>query len=237
MKKVVFRLVCVVVLGLAGFFCYCQWFGASPFESMDFWPVAQQTTRKVIVIDPGHGFEDSGKEGVNNVLEKDLNLAIAFKLKDCLSASGFKVYMTRSDDKTLYDGFVAGSKREDLQRRVQLMTDTQAAAVVSIHQNSFTQEKYKGAQCFYYAGSLEGERLAAAIQAQLIAQVDSQNTRQPKSNGEYYILKNAPENSPIVLVECGFLSNYEEAKKLAGEEYQQQIAQAICDGVKDYFGE
>ena len=99
-----------------------------------------------IVIDSGHGFFDAGKIGVSGALEKDINLAIALKLKADLESQGFHVRMTRENDVQLYDGMRPSDKKEDMQKRVSLMTDENCILAVSIHQNSFTEEKYRGAQ-------------------------------------------------------------------------------------------
>ena len=141
-----------------------------------------------IVIDSGHGFFDAGKIGVSGALEKDINLAIALKLKADLESQGFHVRMTREDDVQLYDGMRPSDKKEDMQKRVSLMTDGNCILAVSIHQNSFTEEKYRGAQVFYYGPSERSRELAASIQQALIEFQDPDNTRQEKANEDYYLL-------------------------------------------------
>ena len=116
-----------------------------------------------IVIDSGHGFFDAGKIGVSGALEKDINLAIALKLKADLESQGFHVRMTREHDVQLYDGMRPSDKKEDMQKRVSLMTDENCILAVSIHQNSFTEEKYRGAQVFYYGPSERSSGLATSI--------------------------------------------------------------------------
>ena len=105
---------------------------------------------------------------------------------------------------------------------------------VSIHQNSYTSPEIKGAQVFYYTTSAESQKLAETIQKTLIEQVDPENHREAKANDSYYMLKKTA--SAIVIVECGFLSNPEEAEKLSDEEYQQKMADAITLGVFRYLG-
>lgn len=176
----------------------------------------------VIVVDPGHGGEDPGKVGINDVLEKDLNLQIAKKVKKLLEEAGIKIVMTRTNDK------VPDAKKEDLNQRVQLINETKPTLALCIHQNSYPDEKIKGAQVFYHTITPEAEDVATIVQEQLRT-VDPTNTRQIKENDTYFMLKNC--QVPTIIVECGFLTNPEEAAKLTQEEYQDQIAQAICEGV------
>lgn len=192
-----------------------------------------QNEEKFIVIDSGHGFFDAGKTGVNGAEEKTINLAIAEKLRDNLKQQGYEVRMTREDDHTLYDGSCPATKQEDMKKRVALMNMPGCMLAVSIHQNSFTQEKYKGAQVFYYSGSEESNRLASVIQGSMRELLDAENTRQEKANSDYYLLKRAAV--PVVICECGFLSNCEEAELLVTDEYQEKTAWAIFVGILKYL--
>ena len=176
----------------------------------------------VIVVDPGHGGEDPGKVGINDVLEKDLNLQIAKKVKKLLEEAGIKIVMTRTNDK------VPDAKKEDLNQRVQLINDTKPKLALCIHQNSYPDAKIKGAQVFYHTITPEAEDVASIVQEQLQT-VDPTNTRQIKENDTYFMLKNT--QVPTIIVECGFLTNPEEAAKLTQEDYQDKLAQAICEGV------
>ena len=176
----------------------------------------------VIVVDPGHGGEDPGKVGVNDVLEKDLNLQIAKKVKKLLEEAGIKIVMTRTNDK------VPDAKKEDLNQRVQLINDTKPKLALCIHQNSYPDAKIKGAQVFYHTITPEAEDVASIVQEQLRT-VDPTNTRQIKENDTYFMLKNT--QVPTIIVECGFLTNPDEATKLTQEDYQDKLAQAICEGV------
>ncbi len=188
-----------------------------------------------IVIDVGHGGFDSGKIGVNGELEKDINLQIALKLKKTIEDAGMNVIMTREDDQGLYDESASNKKAQDLQRRCDLINETKPLMTISIHQNSYTSPEIKGAQVFYYTTSSESQKLAEILQNTLIEQVDPQNHRAAKSNDSYYLLKRT--DSVIVIVECGFLSNPEEAEKLSEEDYQQKMADAICHGIHQYLEE
>lgn len=176
----------------------------------------------VIVVDPGHGGEDPGKVGINDVLEKDLNLQIAKKVKKLLEEAGIKIVMTRTNDK------VPDAKKEDLNQRVQLINETKPKLALCIHQNSYPDAKIKGAQVFYHTITPEAEDVASIVQEQLRT-VDPTNTRQIKENDTYFMLKNT--QVPTIIVECGFLTNPDEAAKLTQEDYQDKLAQAICEGV------
>lgn len=187
-----------------------------------------------IVVDVGHGGFDSGKIGVNGVLEKDINLQIALKLKKTLEDAGMTVVMTREDDKGLYDESASNKKAQDLQRRCDLINEQKPLMTISIHQNSYTSPEIKGAQVFYYTTSSESQKLAEILQKTLIEQVDTENHREAKANDSYYLLKRT--DSVIVIVECGFLSNPQEAEKLSDEDYQQKMVNAICTGINKYLG-
>ena len=180
----------------------------------------------IVVIDPGHGGEDPGKVGVNDALEKDINLKIAEKLRLLLEENGIQIVMTREDD------FVPESKREDLKKRVELINEVDPDIVICIHQNSFTNQTVAGPQVFYHGDSEISKMIAQTLQEELWL-VDEEHQRQIKGNENYYMLSET--NVPTVIVECGFLSNAADAEKLVTEEYQDQIAKAICLGVKKWL--
>lgn len=188
-----------------------------------------------IVVDAGHGGDDPGKIGVNGALEKDINLIIAHKLRELLESQGYEVVMTRSTGDGLYQPGTKNMKVEDMQKRCEIVSEAMPVFTVSIHQNSYPEEYVKGAQVFYYGQSKEGEALAKKIQGSLIEHLDPENHRVEKANESYYLLKKTP--TPTVIVECGFLSNYEEAKLLGTEEYQDKVAWAIMMGITQYLDE
>lgn len=185
-----------------------------------------------IAIDPGHGGVDPGKVGINQQLEKDINLSIALKLEQQLLALGFQVIMTRREDIGLYQEQDTNKKRTDMKKRVELINNSHADLCVSIHQNSYTSENATGAQVFYYSKSEDGKTLANYIQKELIAKVDPSNKRVEKDNHNYYMLLHV--SCPSVIIECGFLSNWREATNLADDYYQETIATAIASALQQY---
>ncbi len=188
-----------------------------------------------VVIDAGHGGDDPGKVGINGANEKDINLEIAELVKVFLEANDITVVMTRESDDGLYDADAPNKKVQDMKRRIALIDETAPALTVSIHQNSYPEEYVHGAQVFYYSGSTQGKRLAESIQTELVGRVDPENKRQVKANDSYYLLKKT--GIPIVIVECGFLSNGAEAEKLCSPGYQERIAWAIHIGILRYLNE
>lgn len=189
---------------------------------------AVEAKKVEVVLDPGHGESDPGKIGINQALEKDINLKIAKKVQSRLEKEGVQVAMTREKDEMLAKEGDTNKKIQDMKARVQLMNEISPKLVVSIHQNSYTDEKIHGAQVFYYAQSAEG-KTAAEIMQKALLKVDESNKRQAKEDSTYYILKRT--KSPTVIVECGFLSNQEEAELLVSDEYQEKLADAITEGI------
>ena len=154
-------------------------------------------------------------------------------MKKYLEANDVRVVMTRERDEGLNSAGASNKKVQDMKRRIELIDETAPDVTVSIHQNSYPEEYVHGAQVFFYTGSKEGEALAQAIQKQLVEKVDPENKRQVKANDSYYLLKKT--GIPIVIVECGFLSNSTEAEKLCDSEYQDHVAWAIHMGILRYL--
>jgi len=187
---------------------------------------------KIIVLDPGHGYPDSGTSSADGICEKDLNLQIALLTKKILESKGFDVVLTRKNDLSLSKS-KTNNKREDLINRKKIREQANADIFISIHMNHFSEEKYYGAQVFYNDITEENEYLAKTIQENLIEIADPSNTRVHKKDNSIFVLKNT--NIPSVLVECGFLSNSEEAMRLSDKNYQTKIAKAIYFGIKQYL--
>ncbi len=212
--------------------------GAFWFSGKALLLVQNTVEKKVIAIDPGHGGFDGGftptwKINGKQWLEKDINLSISLRLKEKLKAAGYEVVMTRESDEDLTGGVSNHKKQTDMKKRVALINESGADLAISIHQNSFQEESSHGAQTFYHPSSLEGKRLAELLLEEVKAVVQDDNHRVPKENAGYYMLKNS--TCPLVIVECGFLTNYEEAQKLVTEEYQEKITEGIFRGICKYF--
>ena len=141
--------------------------------------------------------------------------------------------MTRESDSGLYSESSTNKKAEDMQKRCQIITDANPLFTVSLHQNSYPSPEIKGAQVFYYGQSTGGKELADILQTSLIANVDPENKRVAKANESYYLLKKTP--TPTVIVECGFLSNPQEAELLLSSDYQDKLVNAIYLGIMEYL--
>jgi len=225
--KSLVMVITVCVLFIAGIITYIT--AKDVFEEVS----VKNGKKYKILIDSGHGGIDPGKVGVNGAYEKDINLSIALCLKQELEDKGCEVVMTRETDTGLYNENDRSKKAADLKRRVELMNSENPDAIVSIHQNSFTQESSKGAQVFYQTTSTEGKKFAEIMQKQLADSLDKSNKRVAKPNSDYYILKNS--KGVAIIVECGFLSNPQEAQMLVSGDYQKKIAEAVAIGVLDYL--
>jgi N-acetylmuramoyl-L-alanine amidase len=197
-------------------------------------PVMEKKTYTV-VLDAGHGGQDGGKVSVDGYLEKDVNLAIVQYLKTYLEESDVHVVLTRSDGNGLYQESDTNKKRADMNKRCSIIEMADADAVVSIHQNSYPDENVCGPQVFYYETSEKGLALAQYIQDRFDYILGEDNRRSVKANTDYYLLKNV--SVPIVIVECGFLSNPQEAEKLESVAYQQSVAWTIHMGIMEYLNQ
>ena len=186
-------------------------------------------SKGVILIDAGHGGVDGGAQGKNGTVEKDINLAISEKLKKSLEDEGYKVYMTREDDNDLGENKVA-----DLNARCKMKKETNCDVFISIHQNKFSIERCFGSQV-WYANNAKSSNLAVAVQESLKENTDDNNKRLAKpAKDQYKILRDGYEGA-CVIVECGFLSNYNEEKLLKTEEHQDKIVKGITCGINKYF--
>ena len=194
--------------------------------------------QKTVIIDAGHGGEDPGKvSNYSDLREKDLNLIIAQKTRELLEKENFTVIMTRQEDRLEYaEGTtnVIEKRRQDLNRRKKIMDESGAAIVVSIHLNGFNQTQYYGAQTFYPPNSEDSKKLAEVLQKSIRDTCDPENKREPQLKKDPIIIL-ADLKTPTVIVECGFLSNAEEEKKLGTAEYQDKLAAAITLGIQEYF--
>ncbi|WP_055668525.1 N-acetylmuramoyl-L-alanine amidase CwlD [Desnuesiella massiliensis] len=204
---------------------------------MSFAKTIENTKDKIILIDPGHGGMDGGAVSKNGTLEKDISLLISLKVKGSLEKAGYKVFMTRDEDKGLYEnkGTVRNKKNQDLTNRCKMKKETNCDMFISIHLNMFPQSKYSGAQV-WYSREEESKTLARILQKNMIEDLDPQNNRVEKPALDQYKILRDGYDKPGVIIECGFLSNEQEEAKLKTEEYQQKIAETITKSVKEYYG-
>ena len=193
---------------------------------------------KVIIIDAGHGGEDSGAIGVSGVYEKDLNLEIATALGEELKNRGYTVVYTRTEDKMLYspeENIKGMRKISDLNNRCKLTEQYEDCILISIHMNSYGSSKYSGLQVYYSDENDKSAVLAQKIQNSVRSELQPSNRRQIKSGDSLYLLQNV--SCSAVLIECGFLSNKDECEKLSQKEYQKQLSFSIICGIIEYINE
>ena len=194
---------------------------------------------KTIVLDAGHGLPDQGAEGVYGTTEQLINLQITFKIQEMLEQSGVNVILTRSDENGIYSKdkkSIYDKKVSDIKNRVEIVNNSQANILVSIHLNKYPQDSiYRGWQTFYKKDNAQGMSLAESIQKSINSNIEYNNTRTCHSIKDIYLIDNIV--IPGVIVECGFLSNYEETELLLTDEYQNKIAWGIYLGIINYFKE
>lgn len=188
--------------------------------------------RKCVIIDAGHGGVDGGATSCTGVLESQINLQIALRLEDLMHLVGVDTVMIRREDISVYtEGeSIAAKKVSDLKERVRIVNSTGNAVLISIHQNTFSDPRYSGAQVFY-ASSGESRKLAETLQSAFVTSINPGSNRKAKKGSGVYLLDKIEKTG--VLVECGFLSNPEEEACLRSKTYQQKlcsvIASVICD--------
>lgn len=187
------------------------------------------TSRNTVVIDAGHGGKDAGTSGVDGALEKDVNLNIALSLYDFLMVSGINTLLTRDGDYEMYsDGEIRD--HSDLYNRMDFINSVPSSILISIHQNHFEDEKEWGTQIWYSANTELSKTLADNILKNIKDNLQPENNRLNKaSDDSYYLLYKA--SVPSIMVECGFMSNIDENKKLQDSEYQNDIAYSILTGI------
>jgi len=188
-----------------------------------------------VIIDAGHGGEDSGAIGINGRYEKDLNMEISQKLGEYLSAAGFKVIYTRTEDCLLYteeENIKGFRKINDLKNRVKIANEYENALFISIHMNSYGSPECRGLQV-YHSSDPSSRELAGSIQNEVKKKLQVNNRRSIKEGSGIYVLENT--NVPAILIECGFLSNPEECEKLSEKEYQKELSFTILCGIIEYM--
>lgn len=180
-----------------------------------------------ILVDAGHGGYDGGARAINGGLwEKEYNLRMALQIQSALEAQGAQVIMTRMEDKAFAD-----RKRPDLDARLRMAKDGDADLLLSVHMNQYHDAVESGPQVFYRKNNADSRLLAGCLQAALIGGLQPTRVRSAMA-GDYYMLS-LP--IPSVLIECGFISNPQEAKWLMDADYQKRLAEAVCTGVCEYI--
>ncbi len=195
-------------------------------------PVSNHT----IILDAGHGNPDGGATGSDGSVESDLNLSLVLKLQNLLESSNCTVILTRSDENGIYEAdsnTIREQKVSDMKNRVKIANNSNSEIFVSIHMNKLEQTQYSGWQTFYKNQDENSKKIAESIQLSLNNFMKKQNSRTIKSISNIYLTKNV--EIPLVLVECGFLSNAEENKLLQTDEYQNELAWSIYIGIMDYL--
>ncbi len=225
------RFLIIVVLCLVAGFGYVRK-AVSPVSAT---PVQSKT----IIIDAGHGGFDGGAGADDGTLEKDINLEIAMKIKDCLKLCGYNVIMTREEDTGTDDNpnaSISARKKSDLRNRLELMQNDKDTTYVSVHLNKFTTSAASGTQVFYTPNFNEARVLGECIQSTVVSLLQPDNHRVIKQGTDStFLLKNA--KVPAVIVECGFLSNAGDLKNLKDETYQRKMAFCITCGIMRYYNE
>ena len=197
---------------------------------------ASNLTPITIVLDAGHGGEDGGCES-NGLVEKELNLDITMRLASLLRKQNVNVILTRETDELLYDknsDYEGKKKYQDVRRRLEIAKEQENPVLVSIHMNFFAQTQYSGLQVWYSQNNTDSLPLAEIIRKNNAEKLQSDNTRAIKAaTSSINLLHNA--KCPAVLVECGFLSNVEEAALFETHEYRQKIADVIFEAVTKFL--
>lgn len=190
----------------------------------------------VLILDAGHGGLDGGCSAADGSVEKSINLNIMLSVRDLSKLFGYNVETTRDTDKSIHDKGITGIKNQkisDMENRLELFNKYNNSICVSIHQNTFSDPKFNGAQMFYSDKNETSEQFATIMQQQFVDNLQPDNQREIKLCGKELYLCYYCDN-PAVMVECGFLSNPEEAAKLTTIDYQKEVAFTIFTGINKF---
>lgn len=230
----------LLIIGLLFLFCstltamLCLTFNANN-EATEV--LSNRVYQNTVIVDAGHGGEDGGAVGIDGTNEKDINLNIALKLERILSFYGFNVIMTRTQDvMTCDEGLSTLRERKvsDIHNRFALIEANPDAIFVSVHQNKFNDTNQNGTQVFYSGNNEKSKLLAENIQTAVVSVLQPSNKRVVKRSGSgIYLLYHT--RAPAVLVECGFISNPDEVKRLNDDSYRMKTAMLIADGILKYY--
>lgn len=187
-----------------------------------------------IVIDAGHGGIDGGATSCTGVLESHLNLEIALRLEDMFHLLGYDTVMIRRTDESIYTqgSTIASQKVSDLKERVRIANETEEAILISLHQNTYSDSRYRGAQVFY-ADEDDSKKMAKALQQNLVSVLNPGSQRKTKPAKGVYLMEHI--SCPGILIECGFLTNPEEEALLRSNKYQKNLCAVIAATVSSYL--
>lgn len=171
-----------------------------------------------IVLDAGHGGRDPGAIGLGGVQEKDLVTSTAKQVASTLRAYGANVIETRSGDYFL-----------SLDERIHISNSYDTHAFISVHYNAFPVVSAQGINTFYASNT--SRALASNVQNSLAASVPLSNRGTMQAN--YKVLRNT--NAPAILMELGFITNAYDLSVIRTAEYQQQVGEAVANGLMNYF--
>ena len=197
----------------------------------------KKESKPLIIIDAGHGGEDGGTVAKDGTLEKDVNLKIALYLSEIFKQNDYRVIMTRNSDTDLANkelATVSERKKSDIIKRTEICNNKDASLVISIHQNNFEESKYKGAQMFF--GKNESSSiLASYVQNDIKTKLQPWINREIKEGNGIYLLNNVI--NPIIIAECGFLSNESDLNSLKDKNYLKELSMVIYMGCAKYLAE
>ncbi len=230
------RTICTAFALLVGAVTISYGYKKSEQAVMTYVPIKNKEM-PVIVLDAGHGGIDGGCSSVNGIPEKGINLNILLTLRDMLEMSGFETDVTRDTDCSIHDKGIEGianQKSSDMDNRLKKFNEHDNSICISIHQNQFTDSKYSGAQMFFSPEISESRDIAQTIQNKFVEFLQPDNNREIKECGKELFLCHFSKN-PTVMIECGFLSNPDEAEKLESEEYQHMVAFTIYSAITEHL--
>ncbi len=211
------------VIGFVILLCFCL----MPINAF------AENTQNKIVIDAGHGGVDGGAVALDGTLEKDINLQFSLIAVDLFKILGYNVVTTRTDDRSIHNSYaetIRQKKVSDIHNRLKMINESDAFALVSFHQNKYEQSKYRGTQVFYGGKCEKSKSLAVSVQNSVKTLLQPENTREvKKSDKSIYLLYHCEK--PIIMVECGFVSNADELQMLKDREYQKKLCMAVVCGV------
>lgn len=183
-----------------------------------------------IILDAGHGGIDGGAISCTGKMESTINLEIALRMEPLFELMGYDTSMIRREDISIHTvgDTISQKKISDLKERVSIVNKTPGGILISIHQNTFQDSRYSGAQVFY--AQTEGSReIAEQVQQKLAYALDPSNNRKCKPSNGVYLMDHIKR--PGILIECGFLSNLREETMLREAQYQKKLSATVVTAV------